>query len=385
MQNANEVWGRNPADIIRENPDPLVIAGVYAQMIKDEETQFRMLQASENDAFAFARNFIYTYNEITRCIEIIPDYDYLRETVFPGLHSPGNRLWEKCQRMLVTISATAYFFAEWMTQDGFMAWMTSRKETKVDDGGGHSTWDSLFGKLRFYYEQMARRTPWAIEHFIGSVPRSDNLFKYMNAVNKTRNSVIYGEAPITTAPTGSGFVKALVDEAAVVPQLRSIHGNLMMACPNGTHYVSYPDGDGNHFAKVRNTEGHFSFEIVTLPYYLNPMHDEKWLADQERMLTKEEFGRRVMISYSTSVRGRVWPSFSRTNNTVVNLSFDPNALMCWFDFGFVDATSVGIVQIGKDEFGGEIKPVILVKAWLEVDHTKYKEVAKSLKDRKSVV
>lgn len=367
------------SEIVSEHPDPVVIKGIVAGKILDMRRREPRLKKIESDAGYFARHYVKTYDESAGKVNSYPDWPYLYETVFPKFHQPGNRLWEKAQRMLITVAATTYFFWAFLTQKGFTGWMTSRKEGKVDDGGGHSTWDSLFGKMRFYYDQLARENPWVIEHFMGSVPRSDQVFRYMIATNDKQGSSLYGEAPVSTAPTGSGFVKALVDEAAVVPQHHSIHGNLMFACPNGTHYVSYPDGMGNHFATIRHTEKHFNFEIVTLHHNLRPDYNESWLHEQEGKLTKDDLGRRVLISYATSTKGRVWEDFSRERNTVEKLSVDVNDIELWFDFGFVDATSVGIIQVSRSEFKGEIKPIILCKAWLEVNHTKYDKISEALK------
>lgn len=367
-------------EIVAKHPDPIVIRGALAMHERNVRKRDYHLEMIKVDPGYFAKHFAKTYNEANGRVQSYPDWPFLYDVVFPNFHASGNRLWEKAQRMLITVAATTYFFWAWMTQSGFTGWMTSRKEGKVDDGGGHSTWDSLLGKIRFYYDQLARENPWVIEHFMGSVQRSDQIFRYMIATNQKQNSALYGEAPVPTAPTGSGFVKALVDEAAVVPQHHSIHGNLMFACPNGTHYVSYPDGMGNHYAKIRHEPGHFGFEIVEIDFSMRPDYDESWKHEQENKLTKDEFGRRVLRSYATSTKGRVWESFSREKNTVAKLQVDVNDLQLWFDFGFVDATSIGIVQLSRMEMNGLVVSVIFVKGWLEVNHTKYDEIAKALKE-----
>lgn len=359
--------------------NPVVIAGRDALAAIEIKKQEDALRKAEIDAWFFVSNFVSTYDESCAKVRRFPRWDFLRDIVFPKLHAPGNRLWEKAQRMGLTISVCAYFFWAFMTQRNWSGWMTSRKDEKVDDS--KHTWDSLFGKIRFYYDNMLREYPWVVEHFMGSAVQSDRVFSHMRAENAARGSYIYGEAPVENAPTGGGYVKAFVDETALVPQMYRIHGNLMFACPNGTHYVSYPDGMNNHFAVVRHTSGHFGFEIVTIPYHFRPEHDPAWLEAQRRSLTEDDFGRRVMISYSTSVRGRVWPRFSRDRNTINSLRIDPYSLMLWFDFGFVDATSVGIVQVTATDFGGEVKSMVLVKDWLEVNFTAYDKVARMLRDK----
>lgn len=338
-----------------------------------------LLHGITQSAFYFASNYISTYNEANGRVERYPSYPYLRDKVFAKIHAPGNRLWEKSQRMLITISFCVYYLWAWMTVDGFSGWFTSRKQDNVDDGGSASTWKSLMGKLRFYYNGIAKENPWIIEHFLGSVPDSGRLFKFMTLQNPKNGNLIIGEAPTPDSPTGEGYRKAFVDEAARVPRLYNIHGNLMLACPQGTHYVSYPNGRANKFAEIRFAEGHYGFEVVPINWFDHPERDEKWFALASGTMNRTEIGMRLLISYADSTIGRVFKNFRRDRNLQFNAPFEINNIELCFDFGATDATSVGLLNRRFTEIDGKRVKAVVVKDWVEIENTNYIEVSDAIK------
>ena len=236
------------------NLDEFTVVALLAYHAKQKRDRLLLLEAVTKEPYLFATNFIWTKNEDTLRIERFPDYPYLQETVFPGMDAPGNHLWEKSRRVLMSISFCANFLIHWMKDDLFLGGITSRNQKKVDDGGGASTWDSLFGKMRFMYDKIAEKNPFVIEHFLGHVPRSDRLFKNLVLENPATSSTIIGEAPTPNCLTGGGFTKIFVDETARVPNMSSIHANLIMAAKN-VHYLSYPNGKNNTFYEVRHAQG----------------------------------------------------------------------------------------------------------------------------------
>lgn len=349
-----------------------------AARLNQYENSATAIDEIKRSPFFFASNYIVTYNETTKRNERYPDYPFLRDKVFSNIHAPGNRLWEKSQRMLVTISFCVYYLWAWMTEDGFAGWFTSRKQDNVDDGGSASTWKSLMGKIRFYYNGIVKENPWIIEHFLGSVPESGRLFKFMTLQNPKNDNLIIGEAPTPDSPTGEGYSKAFVDEAARVPRLYNIHGNLMLACPQGTHYVSYPNGRANKFAEIRFAEGHFGFEIVTINWQDHPERDENWFRLQASSMNQTEIAMRLLISYADSTVGRIFKSFRRDKNLVFSLSFDINSVELSWDFGATDATSVGILNRAFIEKNGRRLSSVKAKDWVEIENTNYVEVSKAV-------
>jgi len=338
-----------------------------------------LIKNATQDTFFFATHFVKTYNEKSSRTEPYPDYPFLRDKVFPNINMKGNCLWLKSQRMIVTISFCVDYFWSWLTIPEWSGWFTSRKQDNVDDGGSASTWKSLMGKIRFFYNNTARDNPWLIEHFLGSVPEAGKLFKYMTLVNPRNGAVIIGEAPMPDSPTGEGYTKALVDEAARVPRLYNIHGNLMMSCPNGTHYVSYPNGRANKYADIVHTPDHFGFKIIDIAWTDHPDQDRAWYEEQRKKMTAQEIGMRLDRSFVESTIGKVWKRFSRDRNLKFGLSFDIGRLELCFDFGAVDATSVGFLNKTFIEIDGKMQPAIVVKDWLEIENTNYLEVCEGIR------
>lgn len=343
---------------------------------KKAEENKNVLERIKVDSFFFAKNFIYTKNEETLAVERFPDYPYLEDVVFSEMLSSGLKLWEKTQRMLITISFCAFYFHQWLTADLFLGWMTSRKENKVDDGGGRSTWESLFGKMRFMYDEIRRREPWVIEHFLGNVPNSSKLFSSMSLENPKTKSSIIGEAPVPNAPSGGGYGIAMIDEAALVPNMHVIHGNVIMASKN-VHYISYPNGMNNMFYKIREAKGHFGFKIVRIHWSLHPHRDQQWHDKEASLMTKSESARRLDIDYSESTEAKVFTQFVREKHVVVNLEIDINSCEIWWDFGSVDATAPVFVQITKEERKGKLVDVLRFKKCVELWNTNYLEVSKA--------
>jgi hypothetical protein len=363
-------------EVVARHPDPVVIKGMIAQHELDMRKRDDDLKRIEQDPFFFATNFIYTKNEDTLEVGKYPAFPFLQNVVFPEMETTGYKLWEKTQRMLITISFCVFYLYKWLMPGLFLGWMTSRNENKVDDGGSSSTWESLFGKIRFMYDELHARSPWVIEHFIGSVPNSSRLFSYMRLENPRTKSTISGEAPVPNTPSGGGYGMALVDEAALTPNMHVIHGNVIMASKS-VHYVSYPNGMNNTFYKIKETKGHFGFKIVRIHWSMHPNRDQNWRDAEARKLTKSEAARRLDIDYSESTEARVFPNFIREKHVVENLEVDINLCETWWDFGSVDATAPVFVQINTEEIGGKMVEVLRFKKCVELWNTNYDEVSKA--------
>lgn len=366
----------------RFNPEELsqtmkvALLAFHAKKIKDRDL---LLKTTGKDSYLFATTFLYTKNEHTAQIERFPDFDYLRDVVFPTMNSEGNFLWEKSRRMMISISFCAQFFFQWLCDDLFLGAMTSRGQSKVDDGGGASTWDSLFGKMRFMYDKLAEMNPFVIEHFLGSVPRSDRLFRKLAIENTKTNSTIIGEAPTPNCLTGGGFTKILVDEAARVPNMVSIHANLIMAARN-VHYVSYPNGKNNTFYEVRHTEGNYGFTIKRIIWSMYPGRDQKWYEAESKKMSVTQRGMLLDISYSESTEAKVWYEF-REGNRVNNLPFNPKSVILWWDFGSTDATAVVFANVTREIVGKELRLRVRLKTVVQDWNTDYEKVAKAVRQK----
>lgn len=367
----------DPQSVLDSIPDRRVLKAYYVAKALSVREQIGNLPKIKESCFFFATNFIRTFDEEAKRVRVYPDFPYLKNIVLPAIFEDGNHLWEKSQRSLITISFCAAYLWAWLTwETGFMGWMTSRMDDSVYDSG--PTWKSLFGKMRFMYDRIYRENPWLLEHFLGQALPADKVFSKNHLHNPKNGNLVIGEAPKVGTPTGEGYVIALVDECALVPQMNSIHGNLMMACRN-CHYVSYPWGMNNTFAEIRHAPGSFGFKIVTIDYDMNPEHGQEWFARLAGTMQESDVARRLKRSYRLTTVGTVFKNFSRDKSIVNDVKFDWSSVQLWLDFGFVDATAVAIVYVTRIEISGAFYPAVIVIDDLKVDHQNYSEIAKTLR------
>ena len=83
-------------------------------------------------------------------------------------------------------------------------------------------------------------------------------------------------------------------------------------------------------------------KVITLPYYLDPRKDEKWLEKERARRSTEDFAREIMIDWEGSVTGKVYPEIRYAD--IGNFPFNPSwpKYVSW-DFG-LDGVAFGLWQ-----------------------------------------
>lgn len=132
--------------------------------------------------------------------------------------------------------------------------------------------------------------------------------------------------------------------------------------------------------RVHKCGGHYGFEIVWIHWSDHPLRDEAWYEAQKQRMTAHERAVRLDISYEESAVGRVVPGFKITD-VLDDMDFKPNNMMLWWDFGFVDATSIGFVELVPVVRGGERVNVLRVRDWVDYNFSNYQQVAQNLRAR----
>ena len=240
----------------------------------------------------------------------------------------------------------------------------SRKEDEVDDGGERSTVESLFGKLRFQYDNQ---DDWLKEFAV-----LDFKFLYIN--NRQRNSFLVGESANPNAGRGGTYKFAMVDEAAYVPNSEAVMMAVDQACKRGKILNSTPFGSGNHYARIKrmHTRGtDTGYKFIRLHWSQNPWQAKglsidpdtgrmtsPWYEKITRTMTREAIARELEISYSASMSGLVFPEFNIDMDApgtpewdaAVDFHMNKGAVYCGWDFGLNDPTALLLFQ--KNELGG---------------------------------
>ena len=318
--------------------------------------------------FEFACRALKTFDETDGLWKPYPRYDYLAK-VFALIKEPKNRYWLKSQRMLITISLCVDYLWEWLGPEGFMGFWTGKHERSVDDGGAASTWKSALGKIRLMYDSIP---PFLIEHQLGRHYHSSEIFKYLTIVNPKNNNIIIGQAPTPGAGVGEGYTKAVVDEAANVAYLETIHTNLAQACKHNRHYISFPLGRNNFFAKMHFQQNHFAFEETRIHWSENPNYTPAWYEEQKTLLTGFQRAQRLDMSFEESAEGKVFDDFEYTRNVrSEGVPYLPE-LPIWtiWDYGYKNATDCGFVQFDT------INGILRIFDWFENTFTKLVDNAK---------
>jgi len=324
----------------------------------------------------FGTHYVYTFDETDKSSKLYPDYPYLTNKVIPEILRDGNAYWPKSQRMVITISFCMVDLWLWLFAEGENIYWTSKNERAVDNGGENSNWNSVAGKIRYMYDRLPT---WLKAMALGKAYHSKALWKKGSITNISNGNLISFEAPTSAAGVGQGFTRARIDEAANVVNMETIHVNLTQSCRNDRHYISYPLGANNFFADLHFKEGHYDFRKVEVHWRENPNYDDVWYSEQQTRLTDFFISQRLDISFKESAVGMVWGKFNRDRN-VGEVPYIPDIpIYLWWDFGFVDSTSVGFVQYLKH--GGADGVKLRVFDWLEINFSDYIEVSDALKEK----
>lgn len=338
-------------------------------------TGFQNLEAEEQQYILckqhplhFANEYIMTYDEVDANHKLYPDFPYL-ETVMDKFIVRENRYWLKSQRMLITISFCMLYLWDWLFNNGVNSLWIGKHQGAVDDGGAGSTWNSAMGKMRFMYDNLPG---WLKEVVLGRMYHSSEFTKYTRIINPKNGNTIIGQAPTVSAGVGEGFKQCVVDEVSSIRYMETIHANLTQSCKYGRHYVSFPLGRNNFFAKLHFRPGHFGFKQEEVPYELNPNYTPEWFAEQERLSTKFVIAQRLLRSFEESTQGKVWDKFDFNKNVGDFKWIQGLPIYLFWDFGFKDATSVGFAQKPNDTR-------LRIFDWFEGNFMGYRDISKTIR------
>ncbi len=328
--------------------------------------------------FYFGTCYVYTFDETDGKSKLYPSYPYLRDRVIPEILTPGNAFWPKSQRMIITISFCMVDLWLWLFHEGENIYWTSKNDRSTDNGGENSDWNSIAGKIRYMFDRLPG---WIREMALGRNLHSRGIWKKGSIRNPKNDNIIKTEAPTSSAAIGEGYTRARVDEAANVVHLRTIHANLTMSCRAGRHYISYPVGRNNFFGEMNFTPGHFDFRRVEVLWKENPNYTEDWYKEQEKRLTGFFIAQRLNVSFEESAVGKVWDKFDKKKHVGDCEFLEDYPIFLWWDFGFVDSTSVGFVQFSATGFQGDPQVKLRVFDWLEINFSDYVQVSEKLRTK----
>jgi hypothetical protein len=275
----------------------------------------------------FARRYVRTLNLDVRpaAVAPLPDFPFV-DRVIAELAPGDDLLFEKSRQMLISWLVMAKFAWGLLFDPSSSRVAISRAQEYVDDGGEHSTPDSLLGKVRFIVGHLPA---WFS-------PREAVRFKYRKITSELSSASISGETTTRSAGRGPAYSEALLDEAAFIPRSEVIFGGLRPACPRGVIVCSSPNGRLNVHGRLRWSKTPTGFRLVRVHWREHPLRDEAWYARVTAGMLPSRVASEYELSYLESVSGSVLPI---SPEQLGAYPYDPALpIIASWDFGWGDET-----------------------------------------------
>lgn len=303
---------------------------------------------SPEGAITFITNFCFTVDEHTK-IAPIPDWPYVTEFV-EALWSGWDLHVEKTRQMIGTWIVCAFALWELQFKNGYLGFMTSRKERLVDDGGENSSPNSLLGRVRYMHQKLPDFVKREVE------------FTFLKATCKGSGSYLVGESANIDMGRGGTFAHAFCDEWSRVPQSEQCFSAVRSACQRGLVLLSTPWGPSGNFYRIKKARPE-TFKFIRLHWTKHPerakdlTYDDlgrptsSWYRRQISSMTQDVVARELDISYAKSVAGQVYPQFDYDIHVVPSRRARYQSslpLYVGLDFGIAAATAGVIGQIVRN-------------------------------------
>lgn len=355
-----ERWARDPIGWINDHV-------IVASFLKGDTSDRQRIQA--------IRMTLFPEQESTIAAWI--DLDHLAKTGEPRFR---NVVIEKSRQIGETVGLAATI--DWLAQHHRVTGLCMHlKLEKIDDGGAASTWESLFGKIRYIDRHLDRAR---LTYIVPLVFKQ----KPSRIENQASGAIIHGKGQEDDPGRGDSLDFALIDEAAKIQHGELVHQSLASGCPDGKVYLSTPFGDSNMHARIadKKPEGwtylrlhwsahpvysrglHVAGDDVDCPLCAGNRAGVAWSAREPRAhrypgkltspwyereindKTDEQVAAEYDIDREGSLSGRVYQEFSSSVHVVeTGIPWDQYVpLEMGWDFG-LDATSVVFIQDAPDE------------------------------------
>lgn len=291
------------------------------------------IERSKKDPIVFINNFCDTFDPKREPYHLpFTLFPFQKDLIrsFQDAIEGGHDLFiDKCREMGVSYTTLDVFLWYWMFIPGSNFLLGSRKEQYVDSTTGIASElsnkeESLFGKLSYTLNRLPRLI----------LPEGFDINKhltYMSLINPENGNVISGESSNANFSRGGRFKAILLDEFAFWDNDSSAWGSTADTT-NCRIILTTPGIRPSKAKRLRFGKDGEDIKIISLPYHLDPRKDEKWLSDQKKRRSDEDFAREIMINWETSITGKVYPEI---NNCILDVYpyVHLEAIHCSWDFG----------------------------------------------------
>lgn len=318
------------------------------ELAKLKDTFSEMKKKAIADPIYFFETFLWTFNPKEDPFHFrfkpFPFQKRLIRDLIDSINNGEDLFIEKCREMgaTYTVLGTLIWLWLWTPASNFL--IGSRKEDYVDNRRGGLTGnkeESLFGKIDY----MMTRLP---KFILPEGYNADKHFNYMSLVNIENGNVFSGESSNINFSRGGRHKAILLDEFAFWDNAEGVWGSTADTT-NCRIVLTTPGIKPSKAKKLRFGKDGENIKVITLPYHLDPRKTKKWLEQQRKRRSVEDFNREIMVNWELSITGRVYPEIE--NAAYGDFPFLVNQpLFCSWDFGL---DGVGIVYWQQNKANGK--------------------------------
>ena len=273
--------------------------------------------------------------------------DFIEKNLYPAYMNSTDILDEKTRQMGLSWLYMSFLLWALLFDPDFSGFTMSYKEGLVDDGGTESSMNSLFGKLRFMYDELGEQFKKELGYL---------TFKHLRIKNTKTGAYLVGESANVNAGRGGSYKIAIWDETAATPKSENIFQSFKQAgrckCYNST-----VRGKGNVFARLR-FDPNAGVKISTIHWSEHPFRNKdlkiiegkkwsSWYEKECRGMTDAQVAQELDIDYETSAVGRIYAKLNNQTH-LKPLSFNKewyeSSIIAW-DLGVSDETFATIMQL----------------------------------------
>lgn len=312
------------------------------KQLKELQATFaQMKKMAQEDPVYFFDTFLYTFDPKTAPFHLrfktYPFQKRLIRDIIRAIETGDDLFIEKCREMGATYTVMGVLVWMWLWRPAFNALVGSRKEDYVDNRRGGSTGnkeESLFGKIDY---MISRLPTWILPDGYNA----DKHFSYMSLSNPDNGNVISGESANPNFSRGSRRTVIILDEFAFWDNDAAVWGSTADTT-NCRIVLTTPGIKPSKAKRLKFGKDGEHIKVITLTYNLDPRKGLKWLEEQRKRRSVEDFNREIMINWELSMSGRVYPEIENAAYGEFPLLMNSPTYYSW-DFG-LDGVSILLWQ-----------------------------------------
>lgn len=202
------------------------------------------------------------------------------DEVMVGTGAKADGLVSKSRDMGASWTCCAYAVHGFLFKEPFVVKLISRAEALVDDNNNP---DSLFWKILYFLQNLPH---WLLPEGFSIAEHRSKL----KITHPSKRCVIAGEATTSKSGRGGRSTIAIVDEAAYVDDLRSVHASMGPTTKHRVLVSSESIEHGDFFYRLRMAKEPGRMNVLELDWWLHPEHSRAWYEQEKERYWEDPEG-----------------------------------------------------------------------------------------------